>query len=87
VAQPQQFFLDGLKDLELRSHNCVAQGGICRENTFFFQQKLVVIFKAKDSRLYILEKYTFYSGKLVNSYMKYFITTIFKLKKCTNIAS
>jgi hypothetical protein len=36
VAQPKEFFLDGLKKLEQRSHKCVElRGGICRVNTFF----------------------------------------------------
>jgi hypothetical protein len=35
-AQPKEFFLDGLKKLEQRSHKvCGAQGGICEVNTFF----------------------------------------------------
>jgi hypothetical protein len=35
AAQPKQFFLDGLKKLEQRSHKCVElREGICRVNTF-----------------------------------------------------
>jgi hypothetical protein len=35
AAQPKEFFLDGLKKLEQRSHNCVElRRGICRVNTF-----------------------------------------------------
>jgi hypothetical protein len=36
AAQLEEFFLDGLKKLEQRSHKCVQlSGGICRVNTFF----------------------------------------------------
>jgi hypothetical protein len=42
VAQPKEFFLDGLKKLEQRSHKCVElSGGICRVNTFFQSRSLL----------------------------------------------
>jgi hypothetical protein len=40
-AQPKDFFLDGLKKLEQRSHNCVEPGGICRVNTLFQSRNLL----------------------------------------------
>jgi hypothetical protein len=41
AAQPKEFFLDGLKKLEQRSHKCGAQRGICRVNTFFQSRSLL----------------------------------------------
>jgi hypothetical protein len=41
AAQPKEFFLDGLKKLEQRSHKCVELGGICRVNTFFQSRSLL----------------------------------------------
>jgi hypothetical protein len=36
APQQKEFFLDGLKKLEQRSHKCVwSPGGICGVNTFF----------------------------------------------------
>jgi hypothetical protein len=36
AAQPKEFFLDGLKKLEQRSHKCMELGGgLCRVNTIF----------------------------------------------------
>jgi hypothetical protein len=49
AAQPKEFFLDGLKKLEQRSHKCVElRGGICRVNTFFQSRSLLFLYKAKD---------------------------------------
>jgi hypothetical protein len=50
AAQPKEFFLNGLKRLEQRSHKCVKLGGgICRVNTFFQSRSLFFVFyKAKD---------------------------------------
>jgi hypothetical protein len=46
AAQPKEFFLDGLKKLEQRSHKCVElMGGICGVNTFF--QSLVSFIRPK----------------------------------------
>jgi hypothetical protein len=43
TAQPKEFFLDGLKKLEQRSHKCVElRRGICRVNIFF--QPLSLLF-------------------------------------------
>jgi hypothetical protein len=54
AAQPKEFFLDGLKKLEQRSHKCVElRGGICKVNKFFFQSRslLVIFLKPKTYRL------------------------------------
>jgi hypothetical protein len=50
AGQPKEFFLDGLKKLEQRSHKCVElRGGICRVNTFFFNLiACCFVYKAKD---------------------------------------
>jgi hypothetical protein len=44
IFSTKEFFLDGLKKLEQRSHKCVEQkgggGGICRVNTFFQSRSL-----------------------------------------------
>jgi hypothetical protein len=48
AAQPKEFFLDGLKKLEQRSHKCVELGGeICK---YIFSIPWVVVFfiKPKD---------------------------------------
>jgi hypothetical protein len=43
AAQPKEFFFDGLKKLEQRSHKCVElKGGICTMNTNF--QSLSLLF-------------------------------------------
>jgi hypothetical protein len=45
AAQPKEYFLDGLKTLEQRSHKCVElMGEICRVNTFFFNPVACVFF-------------------------------------------
>jgi hypothetical protein len=41
AVQSKEFFLDGLKKLEQRSHKCVELRGICRVNTFFQNRSLL----------------------------------------------
>jgi hypothetical protein len=49
AAQPKEFFLDGLKKLEQRSHKFVELRGICRVNTFFFNPvACCFLYKPKD---------------------------------------
>jgi hypothetical protein len=43
AAQPKEFYLDGLKKLEQRSHKCVELGGIYRVNTFFQSRSLFLL--------------------------------------------
>jgi hypothetical protein len=40
AAQPKEFFLDGLKKLEQRSHKCVEVGGDYVEQIHFFSPNL-----------------------------------------------
>jgi hypothetical protein len=46
ATQPKEFFLDGLKKLEQRSHKC-EELGISRVNTFFFNPVACFLYKAK----------------------------------------
>jgi hypothetical protein len=45
AAQAKEFFLDGLKKLEQRSHKCVELGGICK---YIFFSSIAFFYKAKD---------------------------------------
>jgi hypothetical protein len=49
AAQPKEFFLDGLKKLEQRSHKCVELKGGCVEQIRFFNPvDFCFLYKAKD---------------------------------------
>jgi hypothetical protein len=47
AAQPKEFFLDGLKKLEQRSHKRVELGEICKVH-FFNPVACCFLYKAKD---------------------------------------
>jgi hypothetical protein len=48
AAQPKEFFLDGLKKLEQRSHKCVELRGEYVEQIHFFNPVACFLFKSKD---------------------------------------
>jgi hypothetical protein len=49
AAQPKEFFLDGLKKLEQRSHNCVElRENILSKYIFFNPAACCFLYKAKD---------------------------------------
>jgi hypothetical protein len=49
VAQPKEFFLDGLRKLEQRSRKCVElKGAICRVNNFSNPVACCFLYKAID---------------------------------------
>jgi hypothetical protein len=66
AAQPKEFFLDGLKKLEQRSHKCVELRGEY-VNTFFFNPIACFLYKAKDlsAPLVYGATYNTHSGMLV----------------------
>jgi hypothetical protein len=49
ATQPKEFFLDGLKELEQRSHKCVELRGEYVEEIYFFDPvACFFLYKAKD---------------------------------------
>jgi hypothetical protein len=48
AAQQKEFFLDGLKKLEQRSHKCVELRGEYVEYIYFFNPVTCFLYKAKD---------------------------------------